>query len=191
MSSGAVSAVPAGGSPLATAPAVMVRIEKLSKSFGTLPVLTDIDITVHQGEVVVLIGASGSGKTTLLRCVNGLETPTRGRLWVDGEAMGVFDGDGFQPLPEALLNRRRAEMGMVFQRFNLFAHMTARDNITLAPMMVKGLSRTDAESLAERLLAKVGLSDKSGAYPSRLSGGQQQRVAIARALAMSPKLMLF
>lgn len=170
----------------------MVRIEKLGKSFGALEVLRDIDMEVKKGEVVVLIGASGSGKTTLLRCVNCLETPNRGRIWVDGEAMGVFGGDGrFRALPEAQLNCRRAQIGMVFQRFNLFSHMTALQNVSLAPVMVKKIPRSEAERLAEKLLAKVGLSDKKHVYPSKLSGGQQQRVAIARALAMNPKLMLF
>jgi polar amino acid transport system ATP-binding protein len=170
----------------------MVRIEKLSKSFGKLEVLRDIDMEVKTGEVVVLIGASGSGKTTLLRCVNGLETPSRGRLWVDGEPMGEFPHDGaFHPLPDRVLNARRSQIGMVFQRFNLFAHMTALQNVSLAPVMVKRLPRAEAEEAASALLAKVGLSDKLHVYPSKLSGGQQQRVAIARALAMSPKLMLF
>ncbi len=173
-------------------PSAMVRIEKLSKSFGSLEVLRDIDLEVKTGEVVVLIGASGSGKTTLLRCINCLEIPTRGRIWVDGEPMGVFEAGGaFRPLPDRLLNARRVQIGMVFQRFNLFAHMTALENVSLAPTMVKKLPRTEAERLARDLLAKVGLSDKLDVYPSRLSGGQQQRVAIARALAMSPKLMLF
>jgi polar amino acid transport system ATP-binding protein len=170
----------------------VVRIEKLGKSFGALKVLRDIDMQVEAREVVVLIGASGSGKTTLLRCVNCLETPTSGRIWVDGEPMGLFDGGGaFKPLPEALLNQRRAQIGMVFQRFNLFPHMTALGNVAIAPVMVKRMAREEAEALAARLLAKVGLSDKKDVYPSKLSGGQQQRVAIARALAMSPKLMLF
>ena len=170
----------------------MVRIEKLSKSFGKLEVLRDIDMEVKTGEVVVLIGASGSGKTTLLRCINGLETPSRGRLWVDGEPMGEFPHDGaFHPLPDRMLNARRAQIGMVFQRFNLFAHMTALQNVSLAPVMVKRTPRAEAEEAASALLAKVGLSDKLHVYPSKLSGGQQQRVAIARALAMSPKLMLF
>jgi polar amino acid transport system ATP-binding protein len=170
----------------------VVRIEKLGKSFGPLEVLRDIDLQVEAREVVVLIGASGSGKTTLLRCINCLETPTSGRIWVDGEAMGVFDANGaFRPLPEAMLNQRRAQIGMVFQRFNLFPHMTALGNVAIAPVMVKRMAREEAEALAARLLAKVGLSDKKDVYPSKLSGGQQQRVAIARALAMSPKLMLF
>jgi polar amino acid transport system ATP-binding protein len=170
----------------------MVRVEKLGKSFGALEVLRDIDMEVAKGEVVVLIGASGSGKTTLLRCINCLETPTRGRIWVGGDAMGEFDSDGmFRPLPERLLNERRAHIGMVFQRFNLFPHLTALENVKLAPVMVKRTAPQEARELALRLLAKVGLSDKADVYPSKLSGGQQQRVAIARALAMSPNLMLF
>src|SRR5436190_19246329 len=170
----------------------MVRVEKLGKSFGELEVLRDIDMEVAKGEVVVLVGASGSGKTTLLRCINCLETPTRGRIWVGGDAMGEFDSDGrFRPLSERLLNERRAHIGMVFQRFNLFPHLTALENVKLAPVMVKKTAPAEARELALRLLAKVGLSDKADVYPSKLSGGQQQRVAIARALAMSPNLMLF
>ena len=170
----------------------MVRVEKLGKFFGALEVLRDIDMEVAKGEVVVLIGASGSGKTTLLRCINCLETPTRGRIWVGGDAMGEFDSDGrFRPLSERLLNERRAHIGMVFQRFNLFPHLTALENVKLAPVMVKKTAPAEARELALRLLAKVGLSDKADVYPSKLSGGQQQRVAIARALAMSPNLMLF
>jgi polar amino acid transport system ATP-binding protein len=170
----------------------MVRIEKLGKSFGALEVLRNIDMQVGKREVVVLIGASGSGKTTLLRCVNCLEMPSTGRIWVDGEPMGVFDSkQAFLPLSETLLNQRRAEIGMVFQRFNLFPHMTALQNVSLAPVMVRKTPQDQAEALAEKLLEKVGLGDKKHVYPSRLSGGQQQRVAIARALAMNPKLMLF
>ena len=170
----------------------MVRVEKLGKFFGALEVLRDIDMEVAKGEVVVLIGASGSGKTTLLRCINCLETPTRGRIWVGGDAMGEFDSDGrFRPLSERLLNERRAHIGMVFQRFNLFPHLTALENVKLAPVMVKKTAPAEARELALRLLAKVGLSEKADVYPSKLSGGQQQRVAIARALAMSPNLMLF
>ncbi len=170
----------------------MVRIERLGKCFGELQVLRDIDMTVSKSEVVVLIGASGSGKTTLLRCVNCLETPTSGRIWVDEEPMGVFTESGrFQPLSDAMLNQRRAQIGMVFQRFNLFPHMTVLQNVSLAPVMVKKTPQAEAERIAEDLLAKVGLSEKRDVYPSKLSGGQQQRVAIARALAMNPKLMLF
>lgn len=170
----------------------MVRLERVSKSFGKLQVLRDIDLEVKTGEVVVLIGASGSGKTTLLRCINCLEHIDRGRIYIDGVPMGVHDESGaFKPDPEPLLNRKRAQIGMVFQRFNLFSHMTALQNVTLAPIMVKRMARAEAERLGIELLAKVGLADKLNEYPSRLSGGQQQRVAIARALAMNPKLMLF
>ena len=170
----------------------MVKIEQLGKSFGGLQVLRDIYMEVQKGEVVCLIGASGSGKTTLLRCINCLETPTSGRIWVDGDAMGAFDTDGrFRALSEKLLNERRAHIGMVFQRFNLFPHLTALENVSLAPVMVKKMAPDAARDLARQLLAKVGLSEKADVYPSKLSGGQQQRVAIARALAMSPRLMLF
>jgi polar amino acid transport system ATP-binding protein len=170
----------------------MVRVEKLGKSFGALEVLRDIDMEVAKGEVVVLIGASGSGKTTLLRCINCLETPTRGRIWVGGDAMGEFDSDGrFRPLSERLLNERRAHIGMVFQRFNLFPHRTALENVTEGPIYVKNEPREDAARRGCALLARVGLADKEQAYPAALSGGQQQRVAIARALAMSPKAILF
>jgi polar amino acid transport system ATP-binding protein len=173
-------------------PSAMVRLERVSKSFGKLQVLRDIDLEVKTGEVVVLIGASGSGKTTLLRCINCLEHIDHGRIYVDGVPMGVHDESGvFKPDPERLLNQKRAQIGMVFQRFNLFSHMTALQNVTLAPIMVKRMSRPEAERLGIELLAKVGLADKLHEYPSRLSGGQQQRVAIARALAMNPKLMLF
>jgi polar amino acid transport system ATP-binding protein len=173
-------------------PRPMVQVESLGKRFGPLEVLRDIHMTVRASEVVVLIGASGSGKTTLLRCLNCLELPTSGRIWIDGEPMGQFAGDGrYTPLPEATLNRRRAQIGMVFQRFNLFPHMTVLDNVALAPVIVKGMRRDEAVAVAERFLAKVGLSEKRDVYPSKLSGGQQQRVAIARALAMTPKLMLF
>jgi ABC-type polar amino acid transport system ATPase subunit len=160
----------------------MVRVEKVNKAFGATPILRDISMEVMPGEVVVLIGASGSGKTTLLRCINRLETIDSGRIWVDGVLL---------PDTEAELNRKRSEIGMVFQRFNLFPHLTALQNVTLAPMTVKGVARAEAEAVGVRLLEKVGLADKVGAYPSRLSGGQQQRIAIARALAMNPKLMLF
>jgi polar amino acid transport system ATP-binding protein len=177
---------------LALSAPVMVRIENVSKLFGPTKVLHDVSLEVRSGEVVVLIGASGSGKTTLLRCVNCLEHPSAGRIYVDGVPMGVHkDGGVFRPDPESVLNRKRAQIGMVFQRFNLFSHLTALENVTLAPMTVKGLSRSEARDLGIGLLRKVGLGDKLAAYPSKLSGGQQQRVAIARALAMSPKLMLF
>jgi len=143
-------------------------------------------------EVVVLIGASGSGKTTLLRCINRLETIDSGRIWVDGVRIGAHEEGGIErPETEKELNQKRSQIGMVFQRFNLFAHLTALQNVMLAPMMVKKMRQAEAEERGRALLEKVGLADKLHAYPSRLSGGQQQRIAIARALAMNPKLMLF
>jgi polar amino acid transport system ATP-binding protein len=169
-----------------------VRIVGLSHSFGSHPVLSDINLTVMPGEVVVMIGASGSGKTTLLRCINVLETPQRGMIFVDDEPMGVHLEDGsFKAFPDHLLNRKRADIGMVFQRFNLFPHMNALQNVMLGPVLVRKMPSDEAEEFAAAQLRKVGLADKLMAYPSKLSGGQQQRVAIARALAMRPKLMLF
>jgi polar amino acid transport system ATP-binding protein len=170
----------------------MVRVERVDKSYGGVPVLRDITMEVMPGEVVVLIGASGSGKTTLLRCINRLETIDSGRIWVDGVRIGANEEGGVErPETERELNQKRSQIGMVFQRFNLFSHMTALQNVALAPVTVKGMPRPQAEELGYKLLEKVGLADKVDAYPSRLSGGQQQRIAIARALAMSPKLMLF
>jgi polar amino acid transport system ATP-binding protein len=170
----------------------MIQIQKLSKSFGALQVLRDIDFDVRKGEVVVMIGVSGSGKTTLLRCINALEVPQSGRIFVDGQPMGIHRPDGrFNPFPERQLNRMRAQIGMVFQRFNLYPHMTALENVTLAPIRVKKMPRKEAAELGTALLGKVGLKDKLDVHPARLSGGQQQRVAIARALAMNPKLILF
>jgi glutamine transport system ATP-binding protein len=159
----------------------MINIENLHKYFGKLHVLKGIDARVAEGEVVVIIGPSGSGKSTLLRCINYLEEPSQGLITVDGIPLSG----------QANINKVRAEVGMVFQRFNLFPHMTVLENITLAPGVVRKTPRADAEKTARELLAKVGLSDKAGAYPEQLSGGQQQRVAIARALAMRPKIMLF
>ena len=158
----------------------MISIRNLKKSFGRVEVLKGVNLDIAEKEVVVIIGPSGSGKSTLLRCINYLEEPTSGEITVDGMKLGETD-----------INKVRAEVGMVFQRFNLFPHMTAMDNITLAPMKVRGISREEAETVAMRLLAKVGLADRAAAYPEQLSGGQQQRVAIARALAMKPKVMLF
>jgi polar amino acid transport system ATP-binding protein len=173
-------------------PAPMVRVERVNKAFGAVPVLRDVSMEVMPSEVVVLIGASGSGKTTLLRCINRLETIDSGRIWVDGVRIGAHEQAGVErPETETELNQKRSQIGMVFQRFNLFSHMTAMQNVTLAPMMVKKMPRAEAEQLGRKLLEKVGLADKLHAYPSRLSGGQQQRIAIARALAMNPKLMLF
>ena len=159
----------------------MIDIENLRKSFGDVEVLKGIDLTIKEKEVVVIIGPSGSGKSTLLRCMNYHEEPTSGKVSVDGI---VLDG-------EANINKVREEVGMVFQRFNLFPHMTVLDNIMLAPIKVRHITKAEAEDTARKLLARVGLADKADAYPSQLSGGQQQRVAIARALAMKPKVMLF
>ncbi len=159
----------------------MIDIKGLKKSFGDLDVLKGIDLHIDEREVVVIIGPSGSGKSTLLRCINFLEEPTGGTITVDGIPMDS----------EENINRVREEVGMVFQRFNLFPHMTVLDNITLAPMKVRKIDRSRAEQTAQDLLDRVGLGDKSDAYPNQLSGGQQQRVAIARALAMNPKVMLF
>ena len=159
----------------------MIAIENLRKSFGDVEVLKGINLTIKEKEVVVIIGPSGSGKSTLLRCMNYLEEPTSGEVSVDGI---VLDG-------EANINKVREEVGMVFQRFNLFPHMTVLQNIMLAPIKVRHVAKQEAEETARKLLARVGLADKADAYPSQLSGGQQQRVAIARALAMKPKVMLF
>ena len=158
----------------------MISVRNLRKSFGSVEVLKGIDLDIAEKEVVVIIGPSGSGKSTLLRCINYLEQPTSGEIVVDGMKLGETD-----------INKVRAEVGMVFQRFNLFPHMTVMDNITLAPMKVRGTPKEEAEADALRLLKKVGLADRAAAYPEQLSGGQQQRVAIARALAMKPKVMLF
>ena len=158
----------------------MISVRNLKKSFGSVEVLKGVNLDISEKEVVVIIGPSGSGKSTLLRCINYLEEPTGGEIVVDGMKLGETD-----------INKVRAEVGMVFQRFNLFPHMTVMDNITLAPMKVRGISRGEAENIAMALLAKVGLADRAAAYPEQLSGGQQQRVAIARALAMKPKVMLF
>ena len=159
----------------------MISVRHLKKSFGHVEVLKDVNLDIAEKEVVVIIGPSGSGKSTLLRCLNYLEKPTGGEITVDGMTLGG-DTD---------INKVRAEVGMVFQRFNLFPHMTAMENIILAPIKVRGIPRAEAEADALRLLAKVGLADRAAAYPEQLSGGQQQRVAIARALAMKPKVMLF
>jgi polar amino acid transport system ATP-binding protein len=160
----------------------IIRFERVNKWFGRLHVLRDVDLDVARGEVLVVCGPSGSGKSTLIRCVNRLEPIQSGRVIVDGQDVHAPDVD---------LPRLRAGIGMVFQQFNLYPHMTVLENVTLAPMKVRGLARSEAEQVARRLLAKVDIPDKAGAYPAQLSGGQQQRVAIARALAMQPKIMLF
>jgi polar amino acid transport system ATP-binding protein len=175
---------------MGTAP--MVKAEGVHKSFGRLEVLRGIDLEVAPKEVMCMIGPSGSGKSTFLRCINHLEKIDAGRLSVDGELVGYRQrGNKLYELPDSEVCKKRSEIGMVFQRFNLFPHMTALDNIMEAPLLVKKESRTKAEARARRLLQRVGLSDKVDCYPNQLSGGQQQRVAIARALAMEPKLMLF
>ena len=173
-----------------TAP--MVLAENVHKSFGRLEVLKGIDLEVQRGEVMVLLGPSGSGKSTFLRCINHLEKINAGRLSVDGELVGYRESGGkLHELREHETAKKRAEIGMVFQRFNLFPHMTALGNVIEAPIRVKRLAKTDAVQRGRALLERVGLGDKVDAYPAQLSGGQQQRVAIARALAMEPKLMLF
>jgi polar amino acid transport system ATP-binding protein len=170
----------------------MVKAEGVRKHFGRLEVLKGISLEVDPGQVMCILGPSGSGKTTFIRCVNHLEKIDGGRLWVDGELVGYRQtGDKLHELPEREVARKRAEIGMVFQRFNLFGHMTALENVVEAPIRVKKLRRDEAVLWGKELLDWVGLSDKIDDYPSTLSGGQQQRVAIARALAMGPKLMLF
>lgn len=159
----------------------IIQVKDLHKKFKSLEVLKGISTEIHRGEVVVVIGPSGSGKSTFLRCLNFLETPTSGQIFFNGEEI----------IPNKNLNVIRQEMGMVFQRFNLFPHMKVIDNVTLAPMKVRGLAEAEAIERAYTLLDKVGLRDKADSYPEQLSGGQQQRVAIARALAMQPQVMLF
>lgn len=168
----------------------MLQLVEITKHYGNRPVLAGISLDVERSRVVALIGGSGSGKTTLLRCVNYLEVPTAGEVWLDGERIGVRAGRG-GPLPARRLRRQRSAIGMVFQQFNLFAHMTAIENVMEAPMAVLGLRRPAAQERGMALLAEVGLADRADHLPHQLSGGQQQRVAIARSLAMQPKLMLF
>lgn len=160
----------------------MIEVKNLEKSFGKNHVLRGINETINEGEVVCIIGPSGSGKSTFLRCLNLLEQPTSGEVILDGEKINAPDRD---------IDKIREKLGMVFQNFNLFPHMSVLDNITMAPIKVKGQARGEAEAEARRLLDVVGLLDKAEAYPSSLSGGQKQRVAIARALAMKPEIMLF
>ena len=161
----------------------LLKIENLKKSFGNLEVLKGVSTEIRKGEVVVMIGPSGGGKSTFLRCMNLLEQPTEGRI--------VFNGIDIVSASESTKNRVRSEMGMVFQHFNLFPHLSILDNITLAPRLVRKTPRADAEKKAMELLSRVGLADKAAAYPQQLSGGQKQRVAIVRSLAMEPKVMLF
>jgi polar amino acid transport system ATP-binding protein len=170
----------------------MVKAHGVRKHFGSLQVLKGVDLEVAPKEVVCLIGPSGSGKSTFLRCINHLEKIDGGRLSVDGELVGYREqSDKVYSLRENEIASKRSEIGMVFQRFNLFPHMTALGNVIEAPIRVKGVSKREARKEGRELLDRVGLSDKVDEYPARLSGGQQQRVAIARALAMKPKLMLF
>ncbi|GAA2747308.1 amino acid ABC transporter ATP-binding protein [Terrabacter aerolatus] len=170
----------------------LVRALNVMKSFHGNEVLKGIDLEVHRGEVVCLLGPSGSGKTTFLRCINQLESIDGGRIWVDGDLVGYrAEGEHLHHLTDKQVAAQRRNIGMVFQRFNLFPHKTAIENVMEAPVQVKGVDKKAARQHAEELLAQVGLADKAAAYPGALSGGQQQRVAIARALAMDPKLMLF
>ena len=170
----------------------LVAIRSVSKAFGEFQALKGVSLDVWAGEVLCLIGASGSGKTTLLRCINQLTSIDSGGIWLDGELLGLREQDGrLHRLSPREIARQRLKTGMVFQRFNLFPHMTALENITEGPVQVQGRSRADAWAEAMELLRRVGLSAKADAYPAQLSGGQQQRVAIARALAMKPMLMLF
>jgi polar amino acid transport system ATP-binding protein len=170
----------------------MVDSRAVCKNFGPLEVLKGINLTVAPGEVLCLVGPSGSGKSTFLRCINHLEEVNAGRLYVDGVIVGYEQrGNKLHELHPRVAARQRRDIGMVFQHFNLFPHMTVLENIVEAPIKVKKQSKDEAASIARKLLAQVGLGEKEGSYPAQLSGGQQQRVAIARALAMQPKLMLF
>lgn len=163
----------------------MLTIKNLYKDFGSLKVLKGVSTTIEKGEVVAIIGPSGSGKSTFLRCINLMEFPTDGEIIFKGEVLNAYDRDS------AALIKARGKMGMVFQHFNLFPHMTVLQNLTMAPMLVRGITQPEAEVVADKLLQRIGLSDKRDVYPQSLSGGQKQRVAIARALAMEPDLMLF
>lgn len=170
----------------------MVKVENVCKSFGNLQVLKDINLEVNKGEVVCIIGPSGSGKSTLLRCLNHLERITSGRVYIEGEMIDEREaGKNQLKVSQKKISELCTELGMVFQRFNLFPHMTVQQNVMEAPITVRRVPKDEAAVEAIKLLEKVGLADKRNEYPSRLSGGQQQRVAIARALAMKPKIMLF
>ncbi len=171
----------------------MIEVKDLKKSFGTLKVLDGVGFIVDRGQVLTIIGRSGSGKSTMLRCVNFLEEYDDGEIWIEGESVGyTFGAKGERKRQsERQIARMRAEVGIVFQSFNLFPHRSVVDNVTMAPINVKGMAKKEAQGLAVELLDKVGLSDKVNEFPSKLSGGQQQRGAIARALAMQPKVMLF
>ena len=170
----------------------ILRVEHLSKSFGATTVLTDVALTVEKGEILIVIGPSGSGKTTLLRCIHCLEHPDRGTIVLDGVPFGRGDGPGaWQPDPPRELDAKRRRVGFVFQRFNLFANLTALDNVSIGPRRVLGVPAAEARTRAAALLGRLGLAEHAAKLPSQLSGGQQQRVAIARALSMDPLLMLF
>jgi len=183
---------PANGAETQPGASTMLRIEGLSKSFGSLPVLRNVDLEVDTGEVCCILGPSGSGKSTLLRCINFLEVADEGDIQVRGELIGFRrNGEKLYSLHERDMCQQRRRIGMVFQRFNLFRHLTAVENVMLGPISVLNLSRREAKSKAMKLLDRVGLADRAGHYPSQLSGGQQQRVAVARSLAMDPLLMLF
>jgi polar amino acid transport system ATP-binding protein len=170
----------------------ILRVEHLSKSFGVTTVLTDVSLTVEKGEILIIIGPSGSGKTTLLRCIHCLEHPDRGTIVLDGVPFGRGDGPGaWRPDPPRELDAKRRRVGFVFQRFNLFANLTALDNVSIGPRRVLGVPAAEARVRAAGLLDRLGLTEHAAKLPSQLSGGQQQRVAIARALSMDPLLMLF
>jgi len=160
----------------------MIEVKNISKVFGTIEALKNVSLNIHTGKVVVIIGPSGSGKSTLLRCMNQLEVEDEGEIWIDGERL-THD--------QKKLNKVRSEIGMVFQHFNLYPHLSVLENITLAQRIVKGRSKEEAQKIALEQLTRVGIPEKANVYPKQLSGGQQQRVAIARALAMKPKIMLF
>jgi len=169
-----------------------IRTIELAKNYGDLQVLRDVSVDIAAGEKVAIIGPSGSGKSTLLRLLMTLERPDGGRIEIDGQSMWTVEESGQQrPADESYVRQIRGKLGMVFQHFNLFPHMTVERNLTIAPQLVQGTSKTDAEERARKLLSMVGLADKADEYPARLSGGQKQRVAIARALAMEPEIMLF
>jgi polar amino acid transport system ATP-binding protein len=170
----------------------LLRIEQVNKAFGRNHVLRDVSLDVHAGQVQCVIGPSGSGKSTLLRCVNWLEVPDSGHVYLEGQPIGYrWDGDSLREMSSAQLAVQRRQMGMVFQGFHLFPHRRVIENVTEGPIIVNGLDRRTAREQAMELLTKVGLAEKADAFPASLSGGQQQRVAIARSLAMRPKLMLF
>ena len=170
----------------------LLRVEKLYKSFGSLEVLKGVDTTLERGHKTAIIGPSGCGKSTMLRCINYMETPTSGHIYLDGELFGERQTNGTHTrMSEKDLSRQRAHVGMVFQGFYLWPHLSARDNVAIGPMKVQGLTKSEAYDLADSMLEKVHMSEKAEEFPERLSGGQQQRIAIARALAQQPKLLLF